>query len=158
MNERIEQLLLVPQTREFLKPAGLVTARGGVSHRMAQRFVSLIGRARSTPQLRHSRNTTSPGWSLRATMTGYALKLMRICAMHFHKLLTVREPRRVSQRSVSRAVSATRWQLERSAGRLTDASPERPRPTQRARTLSACGPFGPCVVSNSTRWPSSRER
>jgi hypothetical protein len=41
---------------------------------------------------------------------------------------------------------------------MTDASSERPRSTQRARTLSAWGPFGPCVVSNSTRWPSSRER
>ena len=30
--------------------------------------------------------------------------------------------------------------------------------SQRARTCSACGPFWPCVMSNSTRWFSSRLR
>ena len=29
---------------------------------------------------------------------------------------------------------------------------------QIGRTLSACGPLAPCVISNSTRWPSSRLR
>ncbi|MEU7001537.1 FAD-dependent monooxygenase [Nonomuraea sp. NPDC046570] len=29
---------------------------------------------------------------------------------------------------------------------------------QMARTCEACGPFWPCVISNSTRWPSSRLR
>lgn len=30
--------------------------------------------------------------------------------------------------------------------------------SQSARTCSACGPFWPCVMSNSTRWFSSRLR
>jgi hypothetical protein len=30
--------------------------------------------------------------------------------------------------------------------------------SQIARTCSACGPFWPCVISNSTRWFSSRLR
>ena len=31
-------------------------------------------------------------------------------------------------------------------------------PGQMGRTLSACGPLGPWVTSNSTRWASSSER
>ena len=49
---------------------------------------------------------------------------------------------------------------------LADAAPGRAgRPRRRkrqasqmARTCSACGPFWPCVTSNSTRWSSSRLR
>jgi hypothetical protein len=62
-----------------------------------------------------------------------------------------------SPRSPSSATTAVSPEA-RSAGQTADASLDLLRVTQMGRTLSACAPFGPWVVSNSTRCPSSSDR
>jgi hypothetical protein len=74
-------------------------------------------------------------------------------------------PLRASSRPTRSVVRNTGYEPEYDAARgRSRTTPTVYRPNlpvvlaQTGRTFSACGPFWPCVISNSTRWFSSSER